>query len=345
MSMNKIAAAVVVHGGAGAGRQYDDGCEQAMRAAIAKLSAGGDALEAAIAAVQAMEDDERFNAGTGAALGLDGKTIELDASVMDTKGRLGAVACLRAVKNPDLVARQVADTPHCLLGGPGAERFARLMGHAEYDNVTDKARKEHGEVMEKLGSSIPAMPGEDNQDFARYWNYAGSAPVAQASASDTARALVPDTVGAVVRDGEGHFAVASSTGGSAPSLLGRIGDTPLIGSGFYAGPCGAIAATGVGEHIIRNTLAMKVYNWIEAGMPLKEALARAVALIPDNVDVGLIGVTRTEQGACSNADMPQELAVVRQHRAMFSPQNGLTAHSHPYHDARDDAFAPKGRAR
>ena len=288
---------IVVHGGAGAGRDLDDGCIRAADAARARLDQGAQALGAAIAAVPVMEDDERFNAGTGSALGLDGETIEMDASVMDTQGRLGAVSCLRGVKNPVLVARDVARTPHTFLSGEGAERFARRMGHEVYREVTAKARQEHQEMMEKLNSSEPAMPGEDNADFARYWNYAGSPRFQKGAACDT--------VGAVVRDAAGQFAVAGSTGGSAPSLLGRVGDTPIIGSGFYCGPHGAVAATGVGEHIIRNMLASRVYRWIEEGMPLVEALKRGIALIPSGVDVGLIAVSRSDAGAWSNAEMPQ----------------------------------------
>ena len=248
-------AAIVVHGGAGAGRSLDDGCQHAANAARGALERGDDALGAAIAAVVVLENDERFNAGTGASIGLDGRTIEMDAAVMDTLGRLGAVAGLRGVKNPILVARAVADTPHCLLAGDGAIRFARLMGHAQYDNLTQKAAAQLDDMLAKLGSAEQAMPGEANEDFARFWNYEGAPTFGRPGAAAPKRAGARDTVGAVVRDGAGHFAVAGSTGGSAPSLLGRVGDTPIIGSGFYAGPHGAVAATGVGEHIIRNMLA------------------------------------------------------------------------------------------
>jgi L-asparaginase/beta-aspartyl-peptidase (threonine type) len=98
--------------------------------------------------------------------------------------------------------------------------------------------------------------------------------------------------------------VALSTGGSAPSLLGRVGDTPIIGSGFYAGPDGAVAATGIGEQIVRHLLARTVYGWIEGGMPLQQALTRGVGLFDAHVPVGLIAVSRTEAGAYSNQDMP-----------------------------------------
>jgi L-asparaginase/beta-aspartyl-peptidase (threonine type) len=152
-------------------------------------------------------------------------------------------------------------------------------------------------VREALAGTAPAMPGVDNKAFLRFWNYRGTPDLPDAAACDT--------VGAVVRGPDGHFGVASSTGGSAPALLGRVGDTPIVGSGFYAGPAGAVAATGIGEHIVRHLLAHRVYTWIEDGMPLERALQRGIALFDKDIAVGLIAVSRLEAGALSNREMPQ----------------------------------------
>lgn len=281
--------AVIVHGGAGAPSLYADGCVRAAHAAIDAMR-DGDAMDGAIAAVVTMEDDGRFNAGCGSVLGLDGTTVEMDAAVMDTRGRLGAVTCLQAVKNPVRVARAIADTPHWLLAGEGARRFAAQVGMQQPHVISAHARNRHQQLKERMASGSPALPGIDNQVFDRYWNY----PAAQGG----------DTVGAVTRDAQGHFAVAGSTGGTAPALLGRVGDTPIIGSGFYAGPHGAVAATGIGEQIVRHLLAYTVYGWIAEGMPLKKALSRALDYFPEEVDIGLIAVSRTEAGSKSNRDMP-----------------------------------------
>jgi L-asparaginase/beta-aspartyl-peptidase (threonine type) len=281
--------AVIVHGGAGAPSLYADGCVRAAHAAIAAMR-DGDALDGAIAAVVTMEDDGRFNAGSGSVLGLDGATVEMDAAVMDTRGRLGAVACLQGISNPVRVARSVAETPHWLLAGEGARRFAAQVGLQQPHAISGHARRRHQELKERMANGSPALPGIDNQAFATYWNY----PAPQGG----------DTVGAVTRDAQGHFAVAGSTGGTAPALLGRIGDTPIIGSGFYAGPHGAVAATGIGEQIVRHLLAHTVYSWIAEGMPLKKALSRAIDFFPEEVDIGLIAVSRTEAGSKSNRDMP-----------------------------------------
>jgi L-asparaginase/beta-aspartyl-peptidase (threonine type) len=296
MSMTQGRYAIVVHGGVGSPSDYSDGCVRAAHRAVEELGISGDALEAAIAAVTVLEDDGRFNAGRGAALGLDGATVEMDASVMDTRGRLGAVACVQGVENPVLLARAVADSPHWCLAGEGAARFAAAIRHPRWDKISEHQRAQHAEVLKELAGATPAMPGVDNKAFARFWNY-------QAPLSLPASAAC-DTVGAVVRAPDGHFGVAGSTGGSAPSLMGRVGDTPIIGSGFYAGPHGAVAATGIGEFIVRHLLAHRVYTWIEDGMPLMQALKRGIALFEKDVDVGLIAVSRTEAGAWSNSGMP-----------------------------------------
>ena len=287
--------AVLVHGGAGSSRQADDGCARAAASGMAQLRSSQGALEAVVAAVVAMEDDERFNAGTGSALALDGVTIEMDAAIMDTRGRLGAVAALRAVKNPVLVARAVADTPHHFLCGEGALLFARRLGHGAHDPATDTARRRHAALLEKLHSAQQAMPGASSEDFERFWNYTAPPGLRGTQACDT--------VGAVARDGGGHFAVAGSTGGATPALLGRVGDTPLVGSGFYAGPLGAIACTGIGEHILRHLLAREVYGWIAEGMALADALQRGVDLFNPHIDIGLIAITKTDMASCSNRDM------------------------------------------
>ncbi|HEY0061149.1 MAG TPA: isoaspartyl peptidase/L-asparaginase [Telluria sp.] len=293
--MSKQGAAIVVHGGAGASIEYKDGCENAANAGARLLTHGAGALDAVVGAVTVLEDDGRFNAGSGAQLGLDGQTIEMDASVMQSDGRQGAVACITRVKNPVQVARGVLDTPHCLLCGEGAQRLARVHGHGDYYHVTEKARLDYQEMLAKMDSGSQARPGVENSEFIRLWNF-------PAPPAFSARAC--DTVGAVARDAGGHFAVAGSTGGSAPALLGRVGDTALVGSGFYAGPLGAIAATGIGEHIIRHLLAREVYQWLADGMPLDLALQRGVDLFDKNIDIGLIGVSADAVACRSNRDMP-----------------------------------------
>ena len=303
MSITPHAGAVVVHGGAGTSRDHEDGCVFAARRALAQLEINGDALDAAIGAVTMMEDDGRFNAGSGSVLGLDCATVEMDAAIMDTRGRLGAVACVQAVQNPVHLARAVADTPHWLLVGEGAGRFARTIGMSDAPPVSERQRTAHRKLLAQLAGSMPVMPGLDRSLIEHYWNYNTPMRLPEGVACDT--------VGAVVRGADGHFAVACSSGGSAPALLGRVGDAPIIGSGFFAGPEGAVAATGIGEQIVRHLLARTVYGWIADGIPLTDALQRGVALFTPDIKVGLIAVSRTDAGAFSNSDMPTSKMVQR----------------------------------
>lgn len=290
---------IVVHGGAGNSRDNLDGCIHAAESGFQMLLGGAQALDAALAAGILLEDDERFNAGTGSSLGLDGETIAMDAAVMDTQGRLGAVAGLQDVKNPLLVARAVADTPHWLLAGDGAIRFARQLGIPAYHTVTPKAVAQHREVVTAIQakSGLDFSPRWLTFDVLKHWNF-------RRAWQDVIRQHGASTIGAVALDREGHLAIASSTGGASPMLYGRVGDTPIVGCGFYAGPAGALAATGIGEEIVKQILCHTVYSWLEQGTPLQTALDRGVALFPPSVDIGLIGVTRQAAAFSSNRPMP-----------------------------------------
>jgi L-asparaginase / beta-aspartyl-peptidase len=289
-------SAIVVHGGAGSPPSYREGCEKAAALAMSVLEDEGSALDAAIRAVVSMEDDGRFNAGSGSVFCLDGETVEMDAAVMDSHGVLGAVACLQRVRNPVLVAREVANTPHWLLVGEGAQRFARNAGFADYYAPSSEARANYLKLIKKFD----AHTDESFMPFSAHWNYA-------TSWEDAVKRHGSGTVGAVVRDRQGNFAVATSTGGCTPSLLGRVGDTPIIGCGFYAGPHGAVAATGIGEYIARQTLTRTVYQWMEQGVPLQVALDRGIALFGSEINVGLIAVNGQETATSSNCGMATAL--------------------------------------
>lgn len=286
---------ILTHGGAASPSSNSDGCVRAAQAGRAVLDRGGDALAAALAATVMLEDDPRFNAGTGSNLRLDGALIEMDAAVMSSDARFGAVACVQRVKNPVLVAARVMETPHLMLVGEGATAFARRHGFEDFDPTTDGARA-------KLERALADLRGKGNGDFtsdaapwrkskpAVHWNFTAEPPDC-------------DTVGAVVRDLHGRFAATASTGGTVFMLRGRVGDSPLMGAGLYAGPHGAVAATGVGEEIIRRFLAKTVYDWLAEGIPPARAAQRAVALFPEIVDVGVLVASKHGHAIASNRDM------------------------------------------
>ena len=121
-------ALALTHAGAASRPELSDGPQGAADRALRLLSADATALEAAVEATVVLEDDPRFNAGTGANIRLDGATIQMDAALMTQGGEFAAVAAIERVKNPIRAARLVLDSPHVLLAGEGATRFAHRLG-------------------------------------------------------------------------------------------------------------------------------------------------------------------------------------------------------------------------
>lgn len=269
-------AILVVHCGAHSTDAVLDAAALALDEGLQVLRAGGDAMDAAIRAVIVLEDDERTNAGTGSRLNLAG-SVEMDASVMDSRGEAGAVGAITGVKNPILVAREVLNSPHLILAGDGAVQFAREAGFPEYDAITMRAQRELARVKATIDSSATRSMGPEVHGG--------------------------NTVGAVARDDSGYMAGANSTGGISVQLPGRLGDTPVIGAGIYAGLAGAVTATGIGEEIIRAVLSKDVYDRIAAGTAPQEACDVGVRRFDANVPVGLIAVSGTGAGAASNTRM------------------------------------------
>lgn len=287
--------AILTHGGAASPSAYADSCGAAAEAGRLVLEKGGDALAAALTATVALEDEPRFNAGTGSNLRLDGKVIEMDASVMTSDARFGSVTCIERVKNPILVAARVMETPHLMLAGEGATAFARKLGFPDFDPTTEGARRKYERVVAELRGQGDGDYATDAAPWKKsppklFWNFPGEP-------------LDCDTVGAVVRDGHGRFAATASTGGTLYMLRGRVGDSPLMGCGVYAGPHGAVAATGVGEEIVRRFLSKTVYDWLAEGIAPARAAQRGIALFPDIIDIGLLVVSRRGQAIASNRGM------------------------------------------
>jgi L-asparaginase / beta-aspartyl-peptidase len=244
---------ILVHGGAGdvpAERKplHVAGCERAVAVGAAVLEDGGSALDAVQRAVEALEDDPLFNAGTGACLDADG-AITLDAALMNGAGlEAGGICALPPFKNPIAIARRVMDaSPHVLLAGEGAARFAIAQGF------------------------VPADPESMITELARRrWN-AARARAARENWSG-------GTVGAVARDRGGHVAAATSTGGLVNKLVGRVGDSPILGAGTYADDAlGAASTTGHGEAMIRFVLAKALVDALATELP--EAAARRLLAV------------------------------------------------------------------
>jgi beta-aspartyl-peptidase (threonine type) len=240
---------------------YHRGLEEAVLAAAAALTAGAGALGAAQAAVSRLEDDPVFNAGRGSVLTSD-ETVEIDAAVMCGRtGRAGAVAALTTVRHPVALARAVMETTDdVMVVGAGAERLAEELALERMDPgwfVTDRQ-------LRRLRRAQEGLAHED----------AGDTPIG--------------TVGAVVLDGDGALAAATSTGGRRGQRPGRVGDSPIIGAGTFADAHVAVSATGNGEALMGRCGAHEISALIRhGGLGLGEACGRALDGIEE---VGLIAL-------------------------------------------------------
>jgi beta-aspartyl-peptidase (threonine type) len=265
---------ILIHGGAGDVRnerlhEHIQACRFAATEAARLLDGGGSALNAAQRAVEMLEDDPHFNAGTGAALNADGR-IELDAAIMEgTLLRAGAVAALPPFQHPVAVARMVLNEgSHVMYAGEGAERFALSRGFARATDdalITELAR-ETWELAQQRGGDGGPKP------------WAGG------------------TVGAVARDRHGTVVAATSTGGVSNKAPGRVGDSPILGAGTYADDeAGACSNTGDGEAVMRLCLAKTACEWMRAGMHPVDAARAAVRMMLARTGGigGLILVDRT----------------------------------------------------
>jgi beta-aspartyl-peptidase (threonine type) len=312
--------AAVAHAGAGSPRALMDGTDHAVAKALATLAGGAPALDGALAGVVVLEDDPRFNAGTGANIRLDGKTIQMDAACMDGEsGLFGAVAAIERVQNPVLVARKVMDSPHLLIVGEGATRFARAMGFPDYDPTCPENRAKLDRVLRLLKGADPRLVDAwKGYDWKKAWNF--PTPLKEALGT-------PDTVGCVTRDAQGHFAAAISTGGTTLTLYGRVGDVPMYGAGIYAGPKGAVACTGHGEEIIRHLVAKAVYDRLARGLTAQQAVDRTLAAFPATIDLGLIAVGPVSTGGGCNYSAEQKRYVknYRNQMAWSAAVNGSSA--------------------
>ena len=257
---------IALHGGAGTilPHMITPEKEAALHAALRNclqagmdlLQKGATALDAVTASVMALEDEPLFNAGRGAVFTSDG-THEMDAAIMDGATRnCGAIAGICGPRHPVLAARAVMETTqHVFLSGRGAAEFCN-------------------------GAGLDLMPPE--------WFGTANRREALEAELERRRLNLPDdgdparkhgTVGAVACDVGGHVAAATSTGGMTAKMLGRVGDSPVIGAGTWADDKTlAMSATGHGEFFIRWAVGHEIdarMRW--AGQSLEQAATDVVA--------------------------------------------------------------------
>ncbi|MFZ3013513.1 MAG: isoaspartyl peptidase/L-asparaginase family protein [Nitrospira sp.] len=225
-----------MHGGAGpramTSPQGDCLCA-ALQVGYHLLDRGSSALVAVEQTIRVLERSGLFNAGTGAHLQLDG-VRRMDASIMDGESlRAGAVASIEGIVHPITAASRVMEeTDHVLLVGPMATKFARHF-KMERQPFSGKPRRFSYETALRKTAHSRDRHG---------------------------------TVGAVALDRAGIVAAGASTGGIDRMLPGRVGDTPIIGCGVYAdNETGAVSMTGLGEGIIRLTIAQAICDRLRQG--------------------------------------------------------------------------------
>lgn len=297
---------VLAHGGAEADLEHKDGTERAVAAGVAAFHAGRGPLEAVIEAVKALEADERFNAGLGSDMRLDGQSVQMDAALITSEGRFGAVSGLEAVEHPIVVAREIMDTPHVFLTHRGATEFARRMGHKEFDPRTEKARRSIRELVQKIRrDDYERSELEwDREGLRRAWNFGVDAelvldaPPAKDDPAPGVRTRGTDTVGAVATDGK-LFAAGSSTGGAMGVLFGRVGDSCLPGCGIDANEHGCVTVSGAGEHIIRARVAARVLRRLEDGATPQTAAEDALDWIDQDMPIALLVIDKRGRSAAA----------------------------------------------
>ncbi|KAA8542586.1 hypothetical protein F0562_023738 [Nyssa sinensis] len=312
--------AIALHGGAGdisrglpseRREPREAALRHCLQIGVAALKAKRSPLDVVELVVRELENEPNFNAGRGSVLTSKG-TVEMEACIMDgnTK-RCGAVSGLTTVVNAISLARLVMEkTPHIYLAFDGAEAFAREQGV----ETVDPGHFITPENIERLKQAIEA-----NRVQIDY-----TPPIQKDDKKETPIADVDSqigTVGCVAVDSHGNLAAATSTGGLVNKMVGRIGDTPIVGAGTYANSFCAVSATGKGEAIIRATIARDVAALMEyKGLSLKDAAAYVIQECAPKGTAGLVAVSATGEvtmpfnttgmfRACAAEDGYSEIAI------------------------------------
>ena len=254
---------------------------KANDAAWAVLDRNGNALDAVEAGAKVPEADPNDRSvGYGGRPDRDGR-VTLDACIMNSGGDCGSVVFLEHIKHPISVARKVMeDTPHVILAGEGALKFALESGFKKEDLLTEASKNEWQEWL-KTADYKPVINIENH-----------------------------DTIGILALDNAGDIAGACTTSGAAYKMRGRVGDSPIIGSGLYVdNEVGGAAATGLGEKVIKVVGSYLVVELMRQGNSPADACRMAIERIknknPDFKDfqVGFVALNKNgEYGGYSLHD-------------------------------------------
>jgi N4-(beta-N-acetylglucosaminyl)-L-asparaginase len=218
------------------------------------LDKGENALDAAVAGVAIEEENPKnTTVGYGGAPDRTGK-VTLDACVMNHLGDCGSVVAVENIVNVARLAKDVMEkTPHVMLSGKGAEEFAISQGYKKTDLLTDQSKKEWEEWLK-------------DQDYRPIINIENH-----------------DTIGMLCIDKNNNLSGACTTSGLAYKMKGRVGDSPIIGSGlFIDNKIGGAVATGLGEEVVKTVGSFLVVELMRQGLSPQEACEKAVKRIVSN---------------------------------------------------------------
>lgn len=258
----KVQPKLIIHGGAGSSLKSKGGA-QVIRRTLHKiveevytlLVSGTSANEAVVRGCQLLEDEPRFNAGTGSVLQSDGQ-IRMSASLMDgTSQSLSGVINVTRVKNPINLAKFLQTSSDRVLSDYGAAELARELQIPSYNALTELRLQEW--LLER----------QDN--FQR--SMAGVVAEEELVVSESARR---GTIGVVALDTNGRLSVGTSTGGKGFERVGRVSDSAMP-AGNYANEYAAVSCTGIGEDIIDECLAARIVVRVTDGMSLEDAMQRS----------------------------------------------------------------------
>lgn len=226
-------------------RMAIEGVEEASK----RLSNNGNCLDAIEEAVKIVEDNPHYRSVGFGGLPNENCEVELDAAFMDGDTlSIGAVGGIKDFKNPISIARKLSNEKfNSFLVGTGAEEYANKNGFERRNNLTEISR-EYYENKRKENIEKGLVPYDGH-----------------------------DTVGMVSLDNSGRMASATSTSGLFMKKRGRVGDSPVSGSGFYVdSKIGGASATGLGEDLMKGCISYEVVRLMGEGLHPQEAVQIAV---------------------------------------------------------------------
>ncbi len=258
---------------------------RANEVAMQELNDGGsvtDAVEKGAMVIEA--DPKNMSVGIGGLPDSTGR-VTLDAAIMGPDGNAGSVCFLENIVHPIAVARMIMDsTPHVMLAGEGALKFALENGFKQENLLTEDSKKAWLKEMKEKGFD-PQINWENNPE------------------------IYHDTIGLLALNTNGDIAGACTTSGLGYKMRGRVGDSPIIGAGLYVdNEVGGATATGMGELVMKTVGSFLVVELMRNGLSpqeaAEEAVLRIVRKVPEHrkYQVGFIAVNKKgETGAyCLN---------------------------------------------